>query len=592
MLNQDNDQVQKTADSNPQVHPPVSRRKFVTLLGAAGAALAAGGIYGVTPVEASVTDNCVAMTIAEMRALSTPSANYIYYVTDPGRQGIFYHDAADTTSADNTGTILVSTTGGKRYKRVVDGVVNVRWFGTVGDGIANDTSAIQAAISALNQGQTLLIPPGKYNITSITISGSYINITGGGTLYNGKLILGAVTYIVIDGMKFEYANANSGNIGIELQSAARVEIRNCQFTMMDKAIYAKPIANAAYHQVSRIKIHGNEINGVNYAVYGVRDTVLNPSREYILGDIHFENNQASCYISHIYTEGQDGFVCIGNTMFFPGFAEQSQTKVNNIYIKRANWVVIQSNNLFEAGEDAIVMAQFENANISNNNIAWPGQRIPGSGIRLKEGGRSANYCLSVVNGNNITIPTLHGISLEDNCAHINITGNQIRAAGVGSYYYGTTPLNTLNHYGISTVAASDYINISGNQASANIYNFLGNVRYADNIDSNRNYYTRVNDFSTPTLINGWANYGSGNATCQYYKDPQSKIHLKGVVSGGSVNTIIFTFPTFYRPSETLILTINTQNGFGKVSIDTSGNVKFINGDPTGYISLCGISFKV
>ena len=97
-------------------------------------------------------------------------------ITDPGISGFFYYDAIDTTSVDNDGTVIVS--GTKRWKRVFDGSVNVKWFGAKGDGSVPDESvAINAAIAATKKedpsgyllpiaGSALCIPPGTYNISS------------------------------------------------------------------------------------------------------------------------------------------------------------------------------------------------------------------------------------------------------------------------------------------------------------------------------------------------------------------------------------------------------------------------------------------
>lgn len=83
-------------------------------------------------------------TISEIRSLSgiLPSNNF--YTTDLGKEGAWYYDASDTTSADNTGTVLV-TADGKRIKRVVGMYVYPEWFGAIGDGVEDDSAAIQAA---------------------------------------------------------------------------------------------------------------------------------------------------------------------------------------------------------------------------------------------------------------------------------------------------------------------------------------------------------------------------------------------------------------------------------------------------------------
>jgi hypothetical protein len=95
------------------------------------------------------------------------------------------------------------------------------------------------------------------------------------------------------------------------------------------------------------------------------------------------------------------------------------------------------------------------------------------------------------------------------------------------------------------------------------------------------------------FTNGWNNLGSGNATCQYYKDNYNVIHLKGVIYGGAVGTSIFTLQQYYySTTEKFIFTVPTQNGFGTVEVQKDGKVVFTAGDPTGYVSLCGISFRI
>ena len=79
-------------------------------------------------------------------------------ITDPGIAGFFYYDASDTASTDNGGTVIVSGNG-KRWKRLFDGAVNVKWFGAKGDGVTDDTAAIQAAIDSCVLGEKALYFP-------------------------------------------------------------------------------------------------------------------------------------------------------------------------------------------------------------------------------------------------------------------------------------------------------------------------------------------------------------------------------------------------------------------------------------------------
>lgn len=59
--------------------------------------------------------------------------------------------------------------------------INVKWFGATGDGVTDDTSAIQQAIGhAANFGGIVYFPRGEYLYTQLIISGS-VTLQGGGT---------------------------------------------------------------------------------------------------------------------------------------------------------------------------------------------------------------------------------------------------------------------------------------------------------------------------------------------------------------------------------------------------------------------------
>jgi parallel beta-helix repeat protein len=163
----------------------ISRRKLLAALGMTGAAaaiygtsvgkgVAAGssvlkGTYGSGESSGgdftvmSTTDYCVGMTIAELRALTSPRTDIMYYVTNPDQEGPFVYDPTDATTPDNTGTVLVSTSGA-RFKRIREdeSFVNVKWFGAKGDGVTDDTAAIRQAVG--NGGVTVYIPEGTYMI--------------------------------------------------------------------------------------------------------------------------------------------------------------------------------------------------------------------------------------------------------------------------------------------------------------------------------------------------------------------------------------------------------------------------------------------
>lgn len=147
-------------------------------------------------------------TISEIRALSGTLSNNNFYTTDIGKEGNWYYDSTDTTTADNTGTVLV-TADGKRIKRIFNDFVNITWFGAIGDNTTDNTTFIQ---SALNANGKVLIPKGTFISSNLTLNSkntllgtgesSIIKFKSGSTGYflNGDTRDGIlITEVLIDG---------------------------------------------------------------------------------------------------------------------------------------------------------------------------------------------------------------------------------------------------------------------------------------------------------------------------------------------------------------------------------------------------------
>lgn len=91
-------------------------------------------------------------------------------ITQKELEGFFTRDDSDTTTTDNGGTVIV-TSNGKRWKRSFNDAISVKWFGAKGDGVTDDTVAIQAAFNAAGASTSLVtrivrFPRGDYRIVS------------------------------------------------------------------------------------------------------------------------------------------------------------------------------------------------------------------------------------------------------------------------------------------------------------------------------------------------------------------------------------------------------------------------------------------
>lgn len=180
--------------------PNLERRKVLAAIGMLGTAAAAGTLWnGTVHAAGSVSnavygagqephkmnirellhmDYCIAATVKALRACTDPDPDFIYYVKDPGQEGPFIYDPTDTVSADNTGTVLVSSSGA-RFKRLYTGRVEVKWFGAKGDGTTDDTAAIQAAFDYIagSPSRSLFFSEGVYLISD-TVTVPYVHASG------------------------------------------------------------------------------------------------------------------------------------------------------------------------------------------------------------------------------------------------------------------------------------------------------------------------------------------------------------------------------------------------------------------------------
>jgi N-acetylneuraminic acid mutarotase len=102
----------------------------------------------------------------------------------------------------------------------------------------------------------------------------------------------------------------------------------------------------------------------------------------------------------------------------------------------------------------------------------------------------------------------------------------------------------------------------------------------------------IENFTAPSLLNGWVNYDNTFSNAGFQKDNENLVNLKGLIKNGnaSSNTILFTLPVAYRPAERLVFTAPSSAFLGRVDILPSGDVILINGTNT-FIGLDGISFR-
>ena len=133
--------------------------------------------------------------------------------------------AISNTNVTATG----STTARTLANRFAD-VVNVKDFGAVGDGVADDTAAIQAAIDAIAaMGGQIVLPSGNYKISSsLNISSQNVFVIGSGrkatkifqSVASAKVFNVTASYTTISSLSIEYSSqGTAGGAGININGA-------------------------------------------------------------------------------------------------------------------------------------------------------------------------------------------------------------------------------------------------------------------------------------------------------------------------------------------------------------------------------------
>lgn len=158
-----------------------------------------------------------------------------------------YDDVYGVKSSDASNINYTADFAGAVTQTVEDRLeqyLSVKDFGAVGNGVANDTTAFQAALTATANG-TLYIPEGTYRVTSALVANS-INIVCGGTVtinYAGATHINCVLDLGLAGSSSSISGHlivdgnNTANIGVLISnnnatraplSLGSVEGRNCR----------------------------------------------------------------------------------------------------------------------------------------------------------------------------------------------------------------------------------------------------------------------------------------------------------------------------------------------------------------------------
>lgn len=432
----------------------------------------------------------------------------------------------------------------------------------VGDGITNDTTAIQAMINylAARGGGILLIPYKQFKVTQISITNmSNLTVTGKGELKGsgGSGVFGVVyisnsSSITIDDINISGINSGSDDRGIWVADSHNVTIKGNRITnfaqeainlwgtsnaveptnhILDNYILGnnygiRTQANTEYVEIDRNKVINN-----NYGIYGA------------LGNCRVTNNKV--------IQNKYGIVLDASLGSNPDHSSISGNQINH---NRAIGLLLQG---LVSGEQVM-----DNQILSTvGPDVWPTT------------GKSHSLVLLNVKdlafiGNRVDAPpgsTLY-ISGHQECRYIGNTfhGGEFKEeiAGGKNVYQGNRYLAPSK----LTLHASTPKPVRMGEIEQGVF---------------------INDLSsgiiktTLTLQNNWV-VPSGYEPLCYWKNSDGNIHIQGFIDAGTLSSIVSSLPVGFRPSFAIDISGSASNSgiHASFRVYTNGNIQHLSGGNT------------
>ena len=371
------------------------------------------------------------------------------------------------------------------YTQIRGGSPNVKDFGAVGDGITNDTTAIQNALNSMTSGGTLFFPAGTYLLNTLTIpntSQKAIKLSGvgswtvnGTTGYGATILKSAAAEPLLtipstsSGTAVEnlyFFGNNVGTIGINGQ-AGKITVESCQTIGFTTAGISMTGGLCA---ILNCNSTGNGGDGLQMASDGrVFGSYLSANQGYgiintgtNLGGTLIANNEiafntkgglyvdastvssGNLFISGCYIEGNGSTATAGQTVHQCYFYGGSGRTLRNVKMEN-NYI----SNFFTTNGVLGDALHFENCvDVELANMTFLGSggnnTTEGNGINFKYVARA-------------TITNL--LFRENNISAINIDSNSdsFTISNINIFDIATSSTSTANSYGIVCKASSSVI---------------------------------------------------------------------------------------------------------------------------------------
>ena len=468
------------------------------------------------------------------------------------RETTTWHDGSAMDDSKVDGVIYIKKNS-KYYKRQIDSIVNVKWFGAKGDGVTDDTYAIQQCFDFADKYKfNVILDNGIFKITqTINISGE-ISVDGhhqysvirphSCDAFNILASNGVMPRSIANFWIFGHGCENNAGIKAELTSGkvSGIRFENIGFTNMGAAFDLQGFWHSSISRCYAIGGSGVIMRGQNVKItifdnVFIKHVDVNGSYEPNGISVVFANNQRS----------EDVNISKNLTFGFDIGCWVEQCLMLNILENDFDYCKVEGVKVQTI--DAIL-------NINNNWIAqYSGMEATHNfnGINIVPLGSPNNYSKNII-GNTIFGSQLggYGINVRNNQRNVNVIGN------------------TITNSIISCYIETDGVNVNGNTFdSTGVGLFIG---YTANAAIDNNFFSSGVISAVSGLGNSGINLGKNNhgAVSTGFKKqltlPANTSTISGTLSSLGVATL-YENPSKLKPIVKNI-TADSNFDYGKVNL--------------------------
>ena len=356
--------------------------------------------------------------------------------------------AATTGASSGTGAAAVARTLANRFADVV----NVLDFGAVGDGVADDTTAIQAAVNSLPSiGGKIVFPNGKYLVNDkITITKDNVTIDFGSAIITNTVQIPSSAWEGQTVSPLFFFNSNNGVIlnghfencvsqgvlvgGTLSNNKIGFYISGTKFTNLvstqseSKCVQARHVDNIIFDGIVCKNI------GVTNATEYTPTLSINYSTNAIISNCIVDDDKEGGAANFLYVNNGS----INNCQFVNITNTSGTQNILGIHVKFSNQIEITGNTVKVAGGSMKISEDVNNVTITGNYLET-NDNAPFAGVYL-QGPSKLTFTSNVVicNTNRAIYISPHtGLPSPTDPVDIIISNNYIRGN-----YNATTELNT------------------------------------------------------------------------------------------------------------------------------------------------------